>query len=185
MADTVASNLAKNVKQLRESRGLTQEQLSRAAGVPRSTCTNLESGAANPTISVLVRVAAALQVSVEELLGQPRAECRHYPAASLPTKKRGDATLRALLPNPIPSLELDRMEFPPGGRMPGSPHRTGTREYLACESGEVELAVAGQVFRLAPGDVVVFRGDQRHGYRNPGTRTAVAYSTVLLAPPTE
>jgi hypothetical protein len=35
----------------------------------------------------------------------------------------------------------------------------------------------------APGDVVVFRGDQKHSYENPGDRTAVGYSVVLLAPP--
>ena len=31
-------------------------------------------------------------------------------------------------------------------------------------------------------DVLVFRGDQRHGYHNPGARPAVGYSVVLLAP---
>jgi hypothetical protein len=30
--------------------------------------------------------------------------------------------------------------------------------------------------------VVVFRGDQRHGYRNPGSGLAVAYSVVAFAP---
>jgi quercetin dioxygenase-like cupin family protein len=74
------------------------------------------------------------------------------------------------------------MEIPPGGRIPGVPHMPGTREYLTCESGEFLLAVAGEQSRLSPGDVVVFRGDQRHSYRNPGKRTAVGYSVVLLAP---
>ncbi|HSB60948.1 MAG TPA: DNA-binding protein, partial [Vicinamibacteria bacterium] len=34
---------------------------------------------------------------------------------------------------------------------------------------------------LGPGDVLVFRGDQRHSYTNPGARPAVGYSVVLLA----
>jgi hypothetical protein len=29
---------------------------------------------------------------------------------------------------------------------------------------------------------VVFRGDQKHGYRNTTSHTAVAYSVVALAP---
>jgi hypothetical protein len=29
--------------------------------------------------------------------------------------------------------------------------------------------------------VVSFRGDQRHSYHNPGDRTAVGYSVVILA----
>ena len=58
----------------------------------------------------------------------------------------------------------------------------GTREYLACETGLVELRVAGQLFRLRPGDVVVFRGDQQHSYRNAGDVDAVAYAVVAIAP---
>ena len=52
--------------------------------------------------------------------------------------------------------------------MAGVPHTPGTREYLTCERGTVELAVAGERYTLAEGDVVIFRGDQRHGYHNPG-----------------
>ena len=32
------------------------------------------------------------------------------------------------------------------------------------------------------GDVVVFRGDQKHGYRNPGSTPTIAYSVVAVAP---
>jgi quercetin dioxygenase-like cupin family protein len=77
---------------------------------------------------------------------------------------------------------IDRMEIAPHGRMTGVPHMPGTREYLTCESGQIRLAVAGEQWTLAPGDVVVFRGDQRHSYSNPGVRPAVGYSVVLLAP---
>jgi quercetin dioxygenase-like cupin family protein len=65
--------------------------------------------------------------------------------------------------------------------MSGVPHLPGTREYLTCEVGEIELAAAGERWRLAAGDVVVFRGDQKHGYRNLGRRRAVAYSVIALA----
>jgi quercetin dioxygenase-like cupin family protein len=41
--------------------------------------------------------------------------------------------------------------------------------------------VAGTQWTVGPGDVLVFRGDQRHSYRNPGRGTAVGYSVVLLA----
>lgn len=34
----------------------------------------------------------------------------------------------------------------------------------------------------ATGDVVVFRGDQRHGYHNPGRDEAIAYSVIAFAP---
>ncbi len=74
------------------------------------------------------------------------------------------------------------MELTPGGHMIGIPHTPGTREYLTCESGEIELTASGETWKLAPGDALVFRGDQRHTYRNPGRRPAVAISVVAFAP---
>jgi quercetin dioxygenase-like cupin family protein len=65
--------------------------------------------------------------------------------------------------------------------MTGVPHTPGTREYITCESGEILLVVAGERWSLTPGDVVVFRGDQRHSYHNPGAKVAVGYAVVVLA----
>ena len=74
----------------------------------------------------------------------------------------------------LPRLDLERMVLRPGARMAGVPHTPGTREYLTCERGTVELAVAGEKYTLLEGDVVSFRGDQRHAYHNPGSSTSVA-----------
>jgi len=180
--NSVASNLAANIRLLRETRGLTQEQMARLSGIPRPTWANLESGMSNPTLSVLTKVASALQVPVEELIAPPRAVVKLYKSASLPSTVRGKVRLRKLLPDTIAGLEIDRMELPAGAYMAGVPHTPGTREYLMCESGRVQLSVSGETWDLDPGDVVVFRGDQKHGYRNTGTQTSVAYSVVALAP---
>ncbi len=182
MSERAAAHLGENVRQLRESRGLTQQQIATIAGVPRPTWANLESGLANPTLAVLIRVANALQVRLEELISPPRTGAQHYPVATLPTRRRGKVEVRKLLPDPIPGLELERLELKPGASMTGIPHTPGTREYLTCERGAIELSVTGRSWALEPGDVVVFRGDQRHGYRNPGRTTAVAYSVISFAP---
>lgn len=180
--DDLADRLARNIRTLREARGTTQIELARLAGIPRATWGNLESGAGNPTLQVLYRVSQALQVSLEELLAAPRASARHYPAATLLTKQRGPVSVRKLLPDPLPGMEFDRMELPAGSRLIGIPHTAGTREYLACEAGRLVLVASGERYELEPGDVVVFRGDQRHSYENPGKKPAVGYSAVLLTP---
>jgi len=179
--DDVASRLARNVRSLRETRALTQAQMAKLASLPRATWANLESGAANPTLSVLDRVATAFQVTIEELVAAARSEAHQYPKASLPVKMRGTVAVRKLLPDPIPGMEIDRIELPPKAKMIGVPHTPGTREYLTCETGEIVLIASGEEYRLAAGDVVAFRGDQRHSYVNPGAREAIAYSVVVIA----
>jgi transcriptional regulator with XRE-family HTH domain len=179
--EDLGDRIARNVKQLREARGLTQEQIARLANVPRATWTNLESGEANPTLAVLHRAAGALQVTIEELLATPHAACQFFPLGTLPSRTQGQARVRRFLPDAIPGMEMDRIELPPGGRMPGVPHTPGTREYLTCETGEIILVAAGESWHLHAGDVIAFRGDQRHSYSNPGTHVAVGYSVVVLA----
>jgi transcriptional regulator with XRE-family HTH domain len=184
MSDELAGRLGRNLKSLRDARGLTQQQMAKLAELPRATWSNLESGESNPTLSVLHRVAVALHVSIEELIGEPPQAGRFYPAGSLPVRERGAVRVRRLLPDHIPGIEIDRMELPPRSRMTGVPHTPGTREYLTCEQGVIALAVAGEQWRLSPGDVVTFRGDQRHSYANPHDVTAIGYSVVLFAPST-
>ena len=60
----------KQLQRLRTSRGLTQEQLAVKAGLVRVYVTKLEQGEHDPTLTMLVRLAKALRVSVTELLGE-------------------------------------------------------------------------------------------------------------------
>jgi len=180
MSDDLASRLGHNIRELRRTRGSTQQQMAKLAGVPRATWSNLESGTGNPTLTVLHSVCVAFQVSLEEIIAEPRASARLYPKGSLPQRLRGAVSVSSLLPDKIPDTQIERLELPMGARMIGVPHTAGTREYLTCETGEIELVASGESFRVQAGDVVVFRGDQRHSYANPGRKLAVGYSVVLL-----
>ena len=60
----------KQLQRLRTNGGLTQEQLAVKAGLVRIYVTKLEQGEHDPTLSMLVRLAKALRVSVTELLGE-------------------------------------------------------------------------------------------------------------------
>lgn len=182
LGNSAGIHLARNLRGLREAQSLTQLQLSARAGIPRATLAHLETGAGNPTLSVLVRIASALNVTIEELIGPPRATGRKYTADQLPVKHRAGAELKQLLPDPLPGIDIERFSLPAGVHMKGVPHSAGTREYLYCERGRIELVASGTTFVLDAGDVVVFRGDQRHSYRNPGDEEAVAFSVVLLPP---
>ncbi len=62
-------NLAERIKKLRVKAGFTQEAFAKMAGVPYSTLTKIESGKIkNPSVFVMMRIADALAVSVDELV---------------------------------------------------------------------------------------------------------------------
>ncbi len=183
--DAVSEHLSRNLRAIRELRGLTQKQLADLCKVPRSTVANIEVGGSNPTLGVLMRLAGALHLTLEELLSRPRARCQVFAADALPlltSRRRPGSKLRKLLPHPIPGMAIDRIELAPGARLPGSPHAPGTHEFIYCERGQIDLRVSGEQFELARGEVAAFPGDQRHSYQNAGRATAIGFSVVSLAP---
>jgi len=178
----LSEHLAASLIELRASRGITQDQLAKLANIPRSTVTHLESGSGNPTLDNLVKVAAALQVSVEELLSPRRANCKLIKSRDLNKTKRGSTLLIRLLPDAIPGMVIDRMEIEEGGRLGGIPHVQGTKEYFTCFQGDVTVHVASERYRVQEGDVLAFPGDQAHSYSNTGSQKAICLSVVALAP---
>jgi transcriptional regulator with XRE-family HTH domain len=60
--EEMRSALAANVRELRMQRGLSQERLALEADVDRTLVSKIERVIANPTLDVLARLAAALEV---------------------------------------------------------------------------------------------------------------------------
>ncbi len=57
------------IRQLRRERGMTQRDLAQVAGCGRSFLSEIETGKANPTQSMLQMIATALHVPLTEVVG--------------------------------------------------------------------------------------------------------------------
>ena len=63
------NKIGKNLKKLRQSKGLSQDRLSKMADVSYNSVIKLETGGiTNPTIETLQKIAKALDVSVDDLI---------------------------------------------------------------------------------------------------------------------
>jgi len=63
------SKIGKNLKKLRQEKGISQDRLSKLADLSLNTVVTVESGAnPNPTIETLTRIAKALNVGVDDLI---------------------------------------------------------------------------------------------------------------------
>lgn len=64
----IQTRLGRNVRELREARGWSQEDYADRAGIHRTYVSDIERGRRNPTITVVEKLAAPLGVSAGELL---------------------------------------------------------------------------------------------------------------------
>lgn len=63
--------LAENIRKLRIKKGLSQEKLARLADISNNTLIKIEIGMAKePTITTVTKIASALEVSIDELVGR-------------------------------------------------------------------------------------------------------------------
>lgn len=179
--ENVSGYLAKNITQLRIKQSLSQAQLAKNSGIPRTTLTHIESGSGNPSLQNLVKISMALQVSIEELLSKPRNECEIIYENQIPVQKRsqGKARLHRLVPDKIKGLEVDKVEIDAKSTMAGHPHLQGAKEYLAVLKGVIRVYVAGEHYEVPENCVFAFPGDQPHSYRNDGPSHALAISIVI------
>ena len=59
--------MKKNIKQLRKSEGLRQEDMAKILGVSRQTIIAIENDKYNPTLELAMKIARLLQLHVEEI----------------------------------------------------------------------------------------------------------------------
>ncbi len=62
--------MGENVRALRQALALSQEELAFRAGVDRTYISQIERGVGNPSVLVLVKIAATLGVELHELLAE-------------------------------------------------------------------------------------------------------------------
>ena len=62
------ATLSENIKSLRREQGLAQERLGLESGVDRTLVSKIERQIANPSLEILSKIAAYLEISVVELL---------------------------------------------------------------------------------------------------------------------
>jgi transcriptional regulator with XRE-family HTH domain len=65
----VRRRLALNLQRLRKDKGWSQEELADRAGLHRTYVSGVERGVRNPTVTVLDKLATALEAPIAELVG--------------------------------------------------------------------------------------------------------------------
>ena len=79
--------MAQRIRKARERRKMTQEVLAAKAGISREYLARLETGRQDPRVSVVVKLARALNATLTELVEKPEEGERTMPIPNLKTRK--------------------------------------------------------------------------------------------------
>ncbi|PAW33940.1 XRE family transcriptional regulator [Pantoea vagans] len=179
---TVSQAVSDRIKSWRKSQKLSLDELSRRAGVSKGMLVEIEKGAANPSIAILCKIAAALGVSVADIVS-----ISHAPDAwliensEMPVlwegEQGGSAQLLAGTRGPD-MIELWRWQMFAGEVFSSSGHSSGTLELLHVEQGTLALTVGEQTLVIQQGCAAVARTDMPHAYASADDQPVIFTMTV-------
>jgi transcriptional regulator with XRE-family HTH domain len=154
MGDEIEATLAAvgpRLRAVREQRQTTLAQLSRASGVSVSTLSRLESGGRKPTLELLLRLARAHELPVDELLaGPPTSDPRVRPE---PITRNG-RTMLPLTRRPG-GVQAYKMIVAPGERQHELQVHEGY-EWMYVLNGQLRLRLGELDVIMRPGEVAEF-----------------------------
>jgi transcriptional regulator with XRE-family HTH domain len=170
-----AVNLGVRLKLARQMRGLTLKALSDSANCSESLLSKIENGKASPSLPMLHRLVKALNTTIqwmfEEADGEEGIVFRNgtRPLMSLDPLRQGKGIqLERIVPYSLGHLLQCNIHHIEKDGVSDGPIEHAGEEVGYMLSGEIELMVGEQTFRLGQGDAFVFRSELPHHYRNVG-----------------
>lgn len=146
---------------------------------------NVEHGAANPSVGMLLRISDALGVGLPALVELPAPRplkvTRHGDGALLWSSGSGGRGVLVAGTAPPDVVELWDWTLGPGDRHMSEAHAPGTKELMQVQQGTITVEVAGRPLTLGTGDAVAFGGDVAHSYANAGSEPA-RFSLAVFEP---
>lgn len=158
--DDPTARLARCIRREREARGWSLSALAEAAGVAKATISKIEREEASPTAVVLVRLAAAFDLTLAGLLLKAEgASSRLSRAADQPvwTDPETGYRRRQIFARSDHPLELVDVEMPPhrSVAMPAASYAR-IRQAVWVRTGRLTVEEGGARTELSPGDCLAF-----------------------------
>ncbi len=173
---------------LRERRGLSLRALAEVCDLSPNTISLIERGVSSPSVATLHRLAIALGVPIASFFEEEgeKAEVILTRAGERPCSKSASVLLESLGSGlQDQTLEPFVVTLKPGADSGRRIIVHAGHELVYCLQGEIEYEVAGQQYRLAVGDALLFEAGLAHCWRNPGSEPAKCLMILQTSAPDE
>lgn len=175
-------SLGNRLNSERQKHDLTIDALANKSGVSRSMISKVERGEAQPTTSVLGKLAEALDLSISQLLGGPEVTGTLVVRDNdQPRFREDDSGFERRSLSPLyrgRGIDLVLNTLPGKTRTgPFPSHRAGVEEHLWVQSGSMTVEVGEERYQLQAGDFLFYPADREHSFVND----ADAPTTFIIA----
>ncbi|PPA71607.1 helix-turn-helix domain-containing protein [Jeotgalibacillus proteolyticus] len=181
--ELLSKQVGLTLRRIRKEREISLQELTELTEVSKLTLGKIERGEANPSLTIIWRIANGLNIPISSLLVERR-------AVQISRSNEGTKVLSAdesLALEPMfadsgyASLETHRAFLKPESEYRAGAHQSGVVEYVTVMEGHVKIKVDNEVYRLNEYDSIQFNADQEHCYINEENVPAVLHFVMIYA----
>ena len=158
------------LKRLRKQRGITLTSLATATGISKSTLSRLETGQRRPSLEVLLPLAQAYRVPLDDLVGAP--EVGDPRIRLKPRRLNGRTVLPLTRPGGVQAWKI----VIPASQSKPRPRTHDGFEWLYVLSGRMRLILGDQDLVLGVGEAAEFDTQVPHWFGSTGDEPAEVLS---------
>jgi transcriptional regulator with XRE-family HTH domain len=169
MAENSEPNVGMRLRSLREEQGLSLRALAELCGLSINSISQIERGENSPTVSTLHRRATALKVPIATFFQDESMQTIVFVKRDRGLRSQSSGVIMESLGIGLCNQQIEpfRLTIQPGvGNLEDPCSHTG-EEFIHCMEGEVDYCVGDLIYRLEPGDSLLFDATQSHAYHNP------------------
>lgn len=168
--ENFAAQVGKNIKKLRNSKGLSLDRLAELSGVSKAMLGQIERGESNPTVTTLWKIANGLKVSFSSLIEEEKDNIYTTQKSKIKpvVEEDGKYKIYPVFPYENSNLfECYNIEIEPMTERRAEAHIDGVQEYILVVKGTLHIEVHKKRFELKEGSAIQFPADEEHRYINP------------------
>jgi transcriptional regulator with XRE-family HTH domain len=174
MSENSEPNVGMRIRSLREEQGLSLRALAGRCGLSINSISQIERGENSPTVTTLHRLATALKVPITTFFQGEAKQTIVFVKRERGLRSQSSGVVMESLGIGLFNQQIEpfRLTIQPGvGNLEDPCSHTG-EEFIHCMEGQVDYCVGELVYRLEPGDSLLFDANQSHAYRNPTPKPA-------------
>ena len=184
MPDDINQRIARRIKELRNAKEMTLEQLAQRSGVSRAMLSLIERGESNPTAVLLDKVATALGIVLASLFENSTQPANPLIRASQREAWRDPASgyqrWNVSPPNYPSPIKLVKVILPAGAKVSydTNAHEPAIYQQIWVQHGSLRIHLGKQVYLLETDDCFAMRLNQPITYENP-SQQAIQYVVAI------
>tara|TARA_R110001583_G_scaffold25250_4_gene91557 strand:+ start:19954 stop:20496 length:543 start_codon:yes stop_codon:yes gene_type:complete len=176
MNENINSIIGKQLKTARATNGWSLDATYQKTGVSKAMLGQIERGESSPTIAKLWKIANGFELPISFFLSP----IDNHDDLNNEFKSDQGISVTTIFPfDPITHIEVLSLTLTPTYQHTSDAHNAGTIEHIVVLKGEMEYLLDGKWLPLQQNQVVKFRADKIHGYRNVSNHEVIFQNIIF------